>query len=71
MNEYAADTNAEVLRSEDGTGYAVSLKDSTLLKENGIYCDDLYLLVRVNNENDEKNTQSHEDALRIAKELVK
>ena len=71
VNKYAADTSAEVLRSEDGTGYAVSLKDSALLKENGIYCDDLYLLVRVNNENDEKNTQSYEDALRIAQELVK
>ena len=71
VNEYAADTSAEVLRSEDGTGYAVSLKDSSLLNENGNYFDSLYLLVRVNNENDEKNTQSYEDALRIAKELVK
>lgn len=68
---YAEDTNAEILRAEDGTGYAVNLKDSAFLKENEIYCDDLYLLVRKNNKNDEKNTQSYEDALRIAEELIK
>ncbi len=68
---YAGDTNAQILRAADGTGYAVNLKDSALLRENEIYCDDLYLLIRVNNENDEKNTQSHEDALKIAKELLK
>lgn len=68
---YAEDTNAEILRAEDGTGYAVNLKDSAFFKENEIYCDDLYLLVRKNNKNDEKNTQSYEDALRIAEELIK
>lgn len=66
---YAPD--AEVLTAEDGTGYAVNLKDSALLKENGIYCDDLYLLVRNNHKTDEKSIQAHEDALRIAKELIK
>lgn len=67
---YAENTGTEILRAEDGTGYAVSLKDSDILKENNIYCDDLYLLIRTNFDNDEKNIQSHEDALNIAKMLI-
>ena len=68
---YAPNTDAEILTAADGTGFAVNLNNSSLLRDNGIYCDDLYLLVRRNNETDEKNIQSHEDALNIAKELIK
>lgn len=68
---YAPDTDARVITAEDGNSYAVNLKDSDLLKTNGIYCDNLYLLVRSNNRDDEKNIQAHEDALKLAKELIK
>lgn len=68
---YAPDTDAEILTGANGVGFAVNLNNSSLLKDNGIYCDNLYLLVRRNNETDEKNIQSHEDALNIAKELIK
>lgn len=70
-NLYAEGTDAEIIRAENGNGYAVSLKNSKLLKDNGIYCDDVYVLVRKNTEKDEKNKQSHDDALKIAAELIK
>ena len=66
-----ADTDAEILRAADGTGYAVDLSNSTLLKENDIYCDDLYVLVRTNNTGNEENIQVFADATNIAKELIK
>lgn len=60
-----------VIKANDDKGYAVNLKDSQLLKENGIYCDDLYILIRHNYKNDEKNTQAHEDSLNVAEALIK
>ena len=57
--------------SADGKGYAVNLKDSRLLKDNGIYCDDLYILIRRNYKDDEKNTQAHDDSIAVAEALVK
>ncbi len=68
---WADGTSAEILTSEDGTGYAVNLKDSRLLNENNINCEDLYIFVRQNSKNDNENTQSHEDAIKLAKELIK
>ncbi len=68
---FAGDTDAEILRAEDGTGYAVSLRNSSVLRENNIYRDDLYLFIRVNSQNDEKSAQSYNDALNIAKKLIK
>lgn len=68
---FAKDTDAEILRAEDGTGYAVNLNNSSILRENNIYCDDLYLFIRVNSQNDEKSAQSYNDALNIAKKLIK
>ena len=44
----------KVVKAADGKGYAVNLKDSRLLKDNGIYCDDLYILIRRNYKDDEK-----------------
>ncbi|MCD8180166.1 MAG: hypothetical protein LUF26_01620 [Firmicutes bacterium] len=67
---YAADTDAEILLGSDGEGYAVNLKDSAVLKENSIYCDDLYLLIRQNYSDGEKDVQSYEDALKIAEILI-
>ncbi len=63
---YAANTDAEILRAADGEGYAVSLKDSAVLRENNIYCDDLYLMIRKNYSDNEKDMQSYADALKIA-----
>lgn len=69
--EWAKDTDAEILKSEDGAGYAVNLKDSRFLKERELYCDDLYLLIRMNKKDDEKNKKAYEDSLKIAEILIK
>ena len=61
----------KVVKAADGKGYAVNLKDSRLLKDNGIYCDDLYILIRRNYKDDEKNTQAHDDSIAVAEALVK
>lgn len=68
---YAENTDAEILRASDGTGYAVSLRNSALLKNNNIYCEDLYILIAKNNDDNEKRAISHEDALNTARELIK
>ena len=68
---YAADTDAEVLKSEDGVGYAVDLSGSAVLDENEIYNDDLYLLVRRYDGDGDETAEIYKDALNIAKELIK
>lgn len=67
---WANDTEAEILTVQDGTGYAVNLKDSRILKENDIYCEDLYLFVRANNKNDEKSQKIYENSLKAAEILI-
>lgn len=67
---YAKDSGAQILSAPDGTGYAVNLADSKLLKENEIYCDDLYLLIRADDAREE-TSQLYEDSLSIARELIK
>lgn len=71
VNDFAPDSNGKTITSPDGTPYAVSLENSTFLKENDIYCEDLYLLIRNNYNTDENNAQAQQDALNIAKLLVK
>lgn len=58
-------------KAEDGKSYAVKLSDSALLGENGIYHDDLYVLVRKNYSNKEKNILAYKSVVRIANELIK
>lgn len=69
-NTFAADTENEKLYAPDGTAYAVSLKDSEILRNNNIYCEDLYLLIAQNNSTDEKSARSYQDALNIAGKLT-
>lgn len=71
VEDFAPDSTGEIIASQNGTGYAISLENSTFLKENNIYCEDLYLLIRNNYKTDEENIQAHKDALDIAKILVK
>lgn len=58
-------------KAEDGKNYAVKLSDSVLLEQNGIYHDDLYVLVRQNYSDKAKNTLAYKSAERIANELIK
>lgn len=71
VSKWAGETSAEVLKAENGTGYAVSLADSALFKEKNIYCDDLYIMVSRNYKDDEANIKAHEDSLNAAAMLIK
>ncbi len=69
-----ADTEVDdslLYKSEDGKAYAVKLDNSALLQQNNVYHDDLYVLVRQNYSDKEKNTLAYESAVRIANELIK
>lgn len=69
--DWAQGTTAEILKAPDGTGYAVNLSNSTLLRQNDIYCENLYLMIRKNNKSGDENEQAYEDSLKLAKELIK
>lgn len=68
FDEYIGDD--EVIRGIDGKAYAVSLKNSRILNENAMNCDDLYVMVRQNYKDDEKNIQSHSEALEAMKAFI-
>ena len=72
VSVFAEGTDKEILYTTDeNISFAVSLKNSALLKEKGINADNLYLMVRRDNHSSEKNTKSHESAVKFAKELIK
>lgn len=64
-------SNAEVLLAEDGSGYAVSLKNSRLMKQyRPDNADNVYLLIRKNKKTDDANIQAYNDSLNIARALL-
>lgn len=69
LNEYAP-SDADVIKGEDGNIYAISLKNSKLMQDNDIKCDDLYILVRLNYKDDEKNIAVHEQSLKATEALL-
>lgn len=69
LDEYAP-SDADVIKGEDGKIYAVSLKNSKLMTDNNIKCDDLYILVRLNYKEDEHNIAVHEQSLKAAEALL-
>lgn len=64
-------TDESLLYSQNGTAYAVSLKNSSFLAENNIYRDDLYIIVRRNYKDDDKNVMAWDSSVRIANNLIK
>lgn len=68
---------AEIMPSEDklvsldGVPYAVKLDGSAFMTENDLYCTDMYLIVRKNYRNDEKNNLAHQNSVKIANTLIK
>lgn len=71
VEEWAKDTQSETLSDDKGVDYGVSLKDSKYLNENGYSNEKLYLLVKGNFKEDEKNISAYESSLRLAQELIK
>ena len=61
----------KVVKAADGKGYAVNLKDSRLLKDNGITVTTYTFLFAATTKDDEKNTQAHDDSIAVAEALVK
>lgn len=59
----------KLYRAEDGKAYAVSLKDSKLLKDAGIYCEGLYLLMK--NDTTYNNEQAYKNAMTAINKLLK
>lgn len=57
--------------SKDGVPYAVNLRDSGFLAQKDFYREDLYLLVRQNYKDDEKNISAWNSSVRIANNLIK
>lgn len=72
VSAFADEADAETFSGEsDGIAHAVSLAGSSILKENGIDGDNLYLMVRKNtNPNEEKDIKSHDGAIEFAKALM-
>lgn len=72
VSEWAEEMPEESLvYTKDGLPYAVNLKDSGFLAENSIYRDDLYVIVRRNYKDDEKNISAWENSVKIANNLIK
>ncbi len=72
VSDWAEDMPSEdMLVSKDGAAYAVKLDNSAFMTENNIYCTDMYIVVRRNYRNDEKNNLAYDSSVRIANTLIK
>ncbi len=63
--------DVEGLKDRNGICYGIPLKDSTILKESNINCDDLYLVLRKNFKEDQLTKKAFDTSLNLAKELIK
>lgn len=72
VSEWAEEMPEEsLIYSKDGIPYAVRLAESAFFADNNIYSDDLYIIVRRNYRDDEKNNLAHRSSVRIANTLIK
>lgn len=72
VSEWAEEMPSEdKLVSKDGAAYAVKLDDSAFMEENGLYRDDMYVIVRQNYRDNDKNNLAHKSSVRIANTLIK
>ena len=70
--KWAENISDDMLFKDDfKRAYGVSLKNSSLLKECGINGEDMYLFIRILTNHNEENDLQDEEAIRIAKELIK
>lgn len=67
-NEVASD---KLIYDKNNKSYAVSLKDSSILKSAGINGDDLYVLIKNDTEAAEKNPKARKNAIIAANKLIK
>ena len=64
-------SDKECVQNAGGINGAISLSESTVLKNIGIDVSDLYVAVRVNYSDEEINALSQANAIKLAKELLK
>lgn len=72
VNEWA-DTavDEELLHySDNGTAYAVNLKNSAVFKNKGIPCEDIYIALEANGKDDEANKAAFENSKKIMNALI-
>ena len=65
------DVSDDKLIYTDGTAYAVSLRDSDILKKAGINCEELYILVRTDAGIPQKDNLAQKNAVITANNLIK
>lgn len=65
------DTNGGSLYMIEGEPYAVSLKDSSYLNENGYITDDMYLLMKRNYSEDALEQAAYDESVKLAQFLIK
>ncbi len=69
---WAEDMESKDVRSgDDGKVYGVSLKDSKIMADCGIDSDDMYVFVRSDALGNDNNEIAKENAMNLAKELIK
>lgn len=71
VSEWAGDIGEKAVLSGDGGTYGVSLKDSQIMKQCGIDSDDLYVFIKNDSIDKAKNKIAEENAIILAKELIK
>lgn len=70
VSEWAGDVDeSKIIKAPNGIGYAVDISDSKLFAENGIYCKDTYLTLKLNNKPEQQ--PAFESSKSIVKEIVK
>ena len=70
VSEWGENIPADKIYEKDGYQYAVNLNDSKILKDNGIYCEDLYAVIRHNYSENEKSVNAAANAVRLANILA-
>lgn len=73
VSEWAPDLSSdfETVSAQDGVAYAVNLENSSFFKNLGINSKDLYVAIRYQAKDDEKNQAAYESSLNLLKEFTK
>lgn len=70
VSEWGENIPSERIYVKNGYQYAVNLKDSKILNDNGIYCGDTYAVIRRNYSKDDKSEAAAANAVKLANILA-
>lgn len=71
VDEYLSNPDEENIVTSENAQCAYNLKDSSILKQSGIDCSDLYIAVRKNYKDNPDTAAAFENAKKLASELAK